>query len=57
MLYIKEDITSRLIEKKFRNDSEYFFVEINLRKKNRLLCCSHNPHKNSVSTDIDFLRK
>ena len=33
MLYIREDIPSRLIIKKLRNNSEYFFVEINLRKK------------------------
>ena len=54
MLYIREDISSRLIEKKLRNNSEYFFVEITLRKKKWLLCCSYNPHKNSISTHIEF---
>ena len=39
MLYIREDIPSRLIEKKLRNNSEYFFAKINLRKKKWLLCC------------------
>ena len=57
MLYIREVIPSRLIQKKVRNNSEYFFVEINLRKKNWLLCCSYNPHKNSISTHIDFSRR
>ena len=57
MLYIREDIPSRLIEKKLRNNSEYFFVEINLRKKKWLLCCSYNPHRNSISSHIDFLRR
>ena len=57
MLYIREDIPSRLIEKKLRNNSEYFFVEINLRKKKWLPCCSYNPHKNSISTHTDFLRR
>ena len=57
MLYIREDMPSRLIEKKLRNNIEYFFVEINLRKKTRLLCCSYNPHKNSISTHIDFLSR
>ena len=33
MLYIREDIPSRLIKEKLRNNSEYFFVEINLRKR------------------------
>ena len=57
MLYIREGIPSRLIEKKLRNNNEYFFVDNNLRKKKWLLCCSYNPHKNSISTHIDFLRR
>ena len=36
------------MEKKFRNNSEYFFIEINLRKKKWRLCCSYNPNKNSI---------
>ena len=48
MLYIREDISSRLREKNLRNNSEYFSVEINLRKKKRLLCCTYNPHKKSI---------
>ena len=57
MLYIREDIPSRRIEKKLRSNSEYLFAEINLRKKNWLFCCSYNPHKNSVSIHIDFFKK
>ena len=57
MLNIREDVPSRLIEKKFWNNSEYFFVEINLRNKMWLLCDSYNPPKNSVSIHIDFLRR
>ena len=34
MLYIRQDIPSRLIHRKVRNKVEYIFVEINLRKKN-----------------------
>ena len=43
MLYIREGIPSRLLEKKLRNNREYLFVEINLRKKKWLLCCPYNP--------------
>ena len=57
MLYIRQDIPSRLIETKFRNNSEYFSVEIDLGKKTWLLFCSYNPHKNSIRTHIDFLRR
>ena len=57
MLYVIEDILLRLIEKKFWNNGEYFFVKINLRNKTWLLCYSYNTHKNSISTHIDFLRR
>ena len=57
MLYIRDGIPSRLMEKKLRNNSEYFFVEINLRKKKWLLCCSYNSHKSSISTHTGFLRR
>ena len=57
MLYIREDIPSRLIERKVRNNVEYFFVEINLRKKKWLPCCSYNLHKNSILNYVDVLRR
>ena len=57
MLHIREDIPLRLTERKVRNNVEYFFVEINLRKKKWLLCCSYNPHKNSISNYVDVLRR
>ena len=57
MIYIREDIPSRLIERKVRNNVEYFFVEINLRKKKWLLFCSYNPHKNYISNYVDVLRR
>ena len=57
MLYTREDIPSRLIEKKLRNNSEYLFIEIDLRKKKWLVCCSYNLHKKSISTNIDFSRR
>ena len=57
MLYIREDIPSRLIERKVRNNVEYFFIEINLRKKKWLPCCSYNLHKNSIPNYVDVLRR
>ena len=47
MLYIREDITARLLtEYKQPENIECLFVEINIRRKKWLLCCSYNPHKN-----------
>ena len=57
ILNIREDVPSRVIEKRFWNNSEYFFIEINLRNKKWLLCYSYNPPNNSVSIHIDFLRR
>ena len=57
MLNIREDVPLRLIENKFWNNSEHFFVEIYLRNKKWLLCYSYNPPGNSISIHIDFLRR
>ena len=42
LLYIREDILSKIIESKM--DTEGFFVELNLRRKKWLLCCSYYPN-------------
>ena len=57
MLNIREDVPLRLIENKFWNNSEHFFVEIYLRNKKWLLCYSYNPPENSISIHIDFFRR
>ena len=57
MLYIIEHIPSWFTKRKVRNNVEYFFVEINLRKKKLLLCCSYNNHKKSILNYVDALRR
>ena len=53
MLYIIEDIPSRLLtEYKPPENVECLFVEINIRRKKWLLCCSYNPHKKKVKMSI-----
>lgn len=56
ILQVREDIPSRLIDRKLPNNIEHFFKEINLRKK-IVFCCSYNDHKNSISNHVDLLRK
>ena len=34
-----------------------FFVEINLRKKKWLLCCSYNPHKSNITNHLKNICK
>ena len=50
LLYIRDDIPSKLIESKMT--IEGLFVEINLRKKKWLLCCSYNPKKSLISNHL-----
>ena len=60
LLYICEDIPSKLILTKMT--IEGFFVEINLRKKKWVLCCTYNPktsliskHLNEIGKSLDLL--
>ena len=58
MLYIREDTPSRLLtEYKPAENVECLFVEINIRRKKWLLCCSYNPHKNNISNHLHHLEK
>ena len=50
LLYIRDNIPSKLIESKMTIES--LFVEINLRKKKWLLCCSYNPKKSLISNHL-----
>ena len=44
LLFVKEDIPCKIIKTDRDADFEGTFVEINLRKKKWLPCCSYNPH-------------
>ena len=58
LLYVREDIPSKLlIDLKKSDNQEGIFVEINLRKKKWVLCCSYNPHKSNASKHTDILGK
>ena len=50
VLYIRDDIPSKLIESKMTIKG--LIVEINLRKKKWLLCCSYNPKKSLISNHL-----
>ena len=42
---------------KWDADFEGIFVEINLRKKKWLLCCSYNPHKSNIANHLKRICK
>ena len=56
MLYVREDIPSKLVGVE-TSPTEGFYVEINLRKKKWLLCCSYNPNKNNIQFHLENLTK
>ena len=52
------EILSRLLtESKPPENVECLFVEINIRKKKWLLCCSYYAHKNNISNHLHHLNK
>ena len=57
LLFIREDIPTKIISITPLKDFEGIFVELNFRKKKVLLCCSYNPHKNLISNHLNILGK
>ena len=53
LLYIRSNITStKLSRYKIKNQIEAFFVEIGIRNSICLLCCSYNPSKLQIASNI-----
>ena len=57
LLYIRENIPSRLLNSKFKAGIETISVEINLRKRKWFLNCSYNPNKNLISNHLECLNR
>ena len=59
LLYVRDDIPSKQIKLKFIENEAFegFFIEINLRKKKWLLCCSYNPDKNKILSHLHDISK
>ena len=56
MVFIREDIPAKLLFTG-RAPVEAVFVELFLHKKKWLLSCTYNTNKDSISNDLDLLRK
>ena len=61
LLYVREYVPSKFIPMK-NSTIEGFFIELNLRKKKWLLCCTYNPsrslisdHLSTIGNNIDLL--
>ena len=56
LFYMREDILVKLLSVE-PLPTERFFVEINLRKRKWLVCCSYNPDKDKISNHLQLIRK
>ena len=57
LLFVREDIPSKIIKTDCDADFDCIFLEINLRKKKWLLCCSYNPHKSNIANHLKNISK
>ena len=55
LLYIRDDIPARVLITSLPRDLERFFVELNLRSKKILMCCSYSPAKNNTSSHLSIV--
>ena len=54
ILYIREDIPARLLTTALPKNLEGPFVQLNLREKKTLMCCSYNPAKSNISSHLSI---
>ena len=57
LLYIREDIQSKLLISKSKCNIETVSVAVNLRKRKWFLNCSYNPHQNLISNHLECLNR
>ena len=57
ILYLREDITAKLLTTSLSKDFEGFFVELNLRKKKMLMCCWYNPAKSNICFHLSMVER
>ena len=57
LLFVREYIPCKIIKTDCDVDFESIFVDIDLRKKKWLLCCSYNPHKSNIANHLKSICK
>ena len=57
LLYIRQDIQSKLLISKSKCNIETLSVAVNLRKRKWFLNCSYNPNQNSISNHLECLNR
>ena len=52
LLFVREHIPYKIIKADCDAHFDGIFLEINLRKKKWLLCCSYDPHKSNITNHL-----
>ena len=52
---VREDITAKHLSRK-STSIEGIYVELNFRKKNWILLCTYNPHRNIITNNLEALQ-
>ena len=55
LVFVREDIPTKHLSSE-NTPIEGTYVELNLRKKNWLLCCTYNPNRNIITNIIYKIR-
>ena len=55
LLYVRDHISSRLVNTEICSDIEAFVIEINLKKRKWLLFCTYRPQKSMISNHMKIL--
>ena len=53
---VREDITAKHLSRK-STPIEGIYVELNFRKKNWILFCTYNPHRNIITNNLEALKR
>ena len=49
LLYFRNNITAKLLKlENLPSDIEAIFIQLNIKSKQRLLCCTYNPNKSLI---------
>ena len=57
LLFVREDVPSRILNPKSETDIETLSVKINFRKRRWFLNCSYNPHKNQIPNHLECVNR
>ena len=57
LLYIREDISSKILTYSSNSDIETLLVEINLKKRKRVLNGFYNPYNSHISHHLECLNR